>query len=151
MDKSLHLIRGPFLAMTLLAFTLGTVSVLPFGAGMDCVAAYVRTIWESERLDQDREVLFQSLKVIRSILDQVIEGQLPLPQGACALRDEIKSRPEHLRPPAYEHSLHVPQAECYLHQLLDMADNHLDGDPRREKVLKRLRKEFESVSRPPGD
>jgi hypothetical protein len=151
MDKPLHLIRGPLLAMALLATTLGAVSVLPFGAGMDCLAAYVRTIWESERLDQDREVLSQSLKAIRSILDQVIEGQLPLPQGASALRDEIESRPEHLRQPAFEHSVHVPQAECYLHQLLDMVGNHLDGDPRREKVLKRLRKEFESVSRPPGD
>ena len=151
MDKSLHLIWGPVLAMTLLATTLGAVSVLPLGAGKDCVAAYLRAIGEKERLDQDTAVFHQSAEVVRGLVDQVIEGDLPLPKAADALRDEFESRPERLRPPPAKHSLPVPQAECYMHQLLDRADYRLQGDPRRGEVLKRLHQEFGSVSGVAGD
>src|SRR6516165_3136187 len=103
MDKSPHIIWGPFLAMTLLATTLGAVSVLPLGAGKDCVAAYLRAIGEKERLDQDTAVFHQSAEVVRGLVDQVIEGDLPLPKAADALRDEFESRPERLRPPPAKH------------------------------------------------
>jgi hypothetical protein len=137
--------------MVLLASTLGAVSVLPYGAGMDCVAAYLRTIREKERLDEDRAILHQSEEAVQSIVDQVIAGQLPLPQAADSLRDEFESRPERLRLPADKRSLDVPQTEWYMHQLLGRADNRLYGDPRRGEVLNRLHQEFESVSGAPGD
>jgi hypothetical protein len=150
MDRLPNTIRGLLTGAALLAVALWAASVLSSDASMGCVAAYVRTIWERERLDQDRAVLYQREEVVPGIVDQLIAGQLSLPEAAAALRDEEKSHPERLRLPAFKHFLHLPPEERYMRLLLLRVDIALHGDPRRGEVLKRLRKELESVTRAPA-
>lgn len=144
MDKPLNRIGVLLMGTTLLTVALSSVFVLPSGVGRDSVAAYIRAFWEQERLKEDQTIIFGRSEVRQNIFAGLIEGRLSLREAAKALNDEDERRPEHLRLPAYLNWLHLTKEEKYMHLLLILAENELQSDPRRDKVLKRLRAELQA-------
>jgi hypothetical protein len=135
----------------LLAVAVYAASMLSCDSGTEPAAAFVHTIRERERLNEDFASILRKGEASQGIIDQLIAGQLSLREAAAALREEDEGRPQRLRLPAFKHFLHVPQEERYMRVLLLRVENELDGDPRQGEVMRRLREELERASRPLGD
>jgi hypothetical protein len=69
MDKPLNRIGVLFLATSLLTVALSAVFVLLSGVGRDSVTAYFHEIRKNERLNEDRNIIY--------------EGISHCPSGAC--------------------------------------------------------------------
>jgi hypothetical protein len=132
------------LGATLLPVSLSAVFVVLSGDGMDSVTGYVRTMRERERLNEEQTLLHRGSEVRQSIVARLIEGRLSLWEAANALSDEEEQLPERLRLPDYHHRPHRTNEECYMHLLLLVVEEKLSGDPRRDKILTRLRTELQA-------
>jgi hypothetical protein len=144
MDKPLNRIGRLLLGATLLPVALSVLFVVLSREGMDCVTTYVRKMREYERLNEEQTVLHRSNEVRQSIFARLIEGRLSLWEAANALSDEEEHLPERLRLPAYHHGLRRTTEERYMHLLLFLVENRLSDDPRRDKILKRMRTELQA-------
>lgn len=143
MDKPLKWMGVLSMATALLALALSSLALL-FGVGMDSATDYIRAIRKHERLNEDWAMLHRLEEVRQSILSHLIEGKLSLWEAATVLRDEDESQPERLRLPSYRHWLHLNREERYMHLLVFQAEGRLQSDPRRDKILKRLRAELQA-------
>src|SRR5579871_933217 len=143
MDKPLSTIRWFLTAVMLLIVALYAASTMSNDPGSYSLSDYLQTLRQGERMRGDKGILEQSVETSQSIIDGLIAGRLSLPQGAIALREELESRPEHLRPHLELYFRNRPEQERYMRQLLIRVGNELQGDPRRDQVLERLGKELE--------
>jgi hypothetical protein len=139
MDKPLGALRGLLIGTAMLAAALYAVSVLPGVGGAQYLAAYLRTVWERERIEEDKTVIFRTAQLRKEIIARLVQGSLSLQEAADAVRDDFESRPERLRP-CYPPD--VPPEERYPRTVLAWVQIDLSDDPRRDEVLKRLRAEL---------
>jgi hypothetical protein len=144
MDKPLGAIQGIVLVIAVPIVALYAAWKMPLGGRANTWADYLRSIRQREGLVEDRVVLSQSIEAGHDIADRLFDRRLSLREAAAAMRDEIESRPEHLRPPLYPYERKVPREELYMLQFLIRAENNLHGDPRQGEVLKRLRAELQA-------
>ena len=151
MNKLLTTVRGMLMGAALLAVAVYAASMLSCDSGTEPAAAFVHTIRERERLNEDFASIIRKGEASQGIIDQLIAGQLSLREAAAALREEDEGLPQHLRLPAFKHFFHLPQEERYVRVLLIRVENELDGDPHQGEVMRRLREELDRVSRPSSD
>jgi hypothetical protein len=143
MDKPLGTFRGLLIGITVLAAALYAVSVLPGVAGVEHLAAYLRTVWEHERLVQDQAVLSRTAALRKDIVARLSQGHLSLQEASDALREELESRPRHLQPGYPPHVLGVEQ---YTWTVLAWVKEDLRDDPRRDEIRRRLLAELPANS-----
>jgi hypothetical protein len=104
----------------------------------------IHSVQERERIDSEAALFLRSTEVTHKVVADLDAGRLTLAEAAAALRDEHESRPALFR----VHWKLLPGEsieECYLRQLLWQAECRLEGDPRREEILTRLRAEYDAL------
>ena len=143
MDKPLKGIGVLIMGVALLAVALSALGLL-FDMGMDLATDCIRSARKDDRLNEDWALLYRREEVRQNVLARLIEGQLSLPEAANVLSEEDERQPERLRLPVYRHWLHLSREERYMHLLVFQAEGCLQSDPRKEKVLKRLRTELQA-------
>jgi hypothetical protein len=139
MDKPLVTLRGLLIGMAVLAATLYATAVLPGFGGAHYLAAYLRAVWDRERIEEDKAMLLRTTQLRKDILSGLIQGSLSLQAASDALREDFESRPERLRP-CYPPD--CPQLRGYTLTVLAWVESELEDDPRRDTILTRLRAEF---------
>jgi hypothetical protein len=143
MDKPLDTIRLLVMAVFLLAGAVYAVSLSSLGGGAECLAEYVRSQWDYQRLDEERRLLDRSCAAKLDILADAIEGRLRLPEAAAALRAENEARPAHLRPGIFPFP-GMSMEESYMRHVLFRAGVILADDSRRDEILKRMDAELQA-------
>lgn len=102
----------------------------------------LQQFYRGEQLDADRAILYPSVLTREGILRELIEGRLTLRAAAAVLREQEENKPPHLR--IQPDRLPGQSTEDYfLQRALRGAENQLEKDPRRERILARLRGELQ--------
>ncbi len=140
MDKPLRTFWGLLIGIIMLAAGLYAVSVLPGVGVAEHLAAYVRALWQRECLIEDQAVIFRTSALRKDIVARLIQGRLSLREASEALWDEMEGRPKHLRP-GYVGPNPI-QLDDYTRTVLAWVEVDLEGDPRRDEILNRLRAEM---------
>ncbi len=144
MDKPLGALQAIVLGIALLTVGLYVVWVTTSDGPPIPLADCLRTMHQTECIREDRAVLQRSIKADEEIYARLSDGQLSLAEAADALREEVESRPAHLRQPILPHERTVPRGQLYMLRLLARVGEGPFDDPHRSEVVRRLRAEMQA-------